>query len=399
MATETNHSIRILSIDIMRGLTLFLMLFVNDLYEPGVPFWLVHAKATEDRMGLADWVFPGFLFMVGLAIPFAFLSRRRKGDSDRRLLRHIVVRTLSLLLIGVFMVNIGRLNPDLTGMPRYSWAILAYLSFFLIWNHYPVDSPKKNWFLILKMLGVAGLALLASIYKAGTPQQPEWMHTSWWGILGLIGWGYLVAALAYLFTKGKLFATIGIWLAFIVLNMLSSSGRLGFLDPIKPIFGVIIDGNTPSIVLCGLVVGILLSRYQRNFRLLLYILIPLGLVVLLSGFMLRNWFILSKIQGTPSWAMVCNGISILLFTLLFYLIDQRKVLSAFAIFKPAGQNSLTTYLAPDILYYTIWSLGWPILVYKQDQLPWLAVSGSLLWAFAMIGFASLLWKLKIRLKL
>jgi hypothetical protein len=36
------NSKRILSIDIMRGLTLVLMLFVNDLYMPGVPAWLGH---------------------------------------------------------------------------------------------------------------------------------------------------------------------------------------------------------------------------------------------------------------------------------------------------------------------------------------------------------------------
>jgi heparan-alpha-glucosaminide N-acetyltransferase len=45
---------RISSIDIMRGLTLFLMLFVNDLYTPGVPKWLVHTSIEEDGMGLAD---------------------------------------------------------------------------------------------------------------------------------------------------------------------------------------------------------------------------------------------------------------------------------------------------------------------------------------------------------
>jgi heparan-alpha-glucosaminide N-acetyltransferase len=43
----------------MRGLTLVLMLFVNDLYMPGVPAWLGHRAADFDGMGLADWVFPG----------------------------------------------------------------------------------------------------------------------------------------------------------------------------------------------------------------------------------------------------------------------------------------------------------------------------------------------------
>jgi|GEM_PF-3977448 len=47
---------RILSIDIMRGLTLFLMLFVNDVFMPGVPKWIGHTEADVDGMGLADWV-------------------------------------------------------------------------------------------------------------------------------------------------------------------------------------------------------------------------------------------------------------------------------------------------------------------------------------------------------
>ena len=82
------ESNRINSIDIMRGLTLVLMLFVNDLHMPGVPAWLGHRDASFDGMGLADWVFPGFLFMVGMAIPFA-LGNRIKRERTHRQSRNI----------------------------------------------------------------------------------------------------------------------------------------------------------------------------------------------------------------------------------------------------------------------------------------------------------------------
>ncbi len=72
---------RILSIDIMRGFTLVLMLFVNDLYMPGVPSWLGHSKANFDGMGLADWVFPGFMFMVGMSIPYSIGNRIARGET------------------------------------------------------------------------------------------------------------------------------------------------------------------------------------------------------------------------------------------------------------------------------------------------------------------------------
>ena len=59
---KTQTPIRIAAIDIFRAGTMFLMIVVNDLWTlQGVPQWLEHAKASEDRMGLADWVFPGFL--------------------------------------------------------------------------------------------------------------------------------------------------------------------------------------------------------------------------------------------------------------------------------------------------------------------------------------------------
>lgn len=375
------------------------MLFVNDLFEPGVPKWLVHSKATEDAMGLADWVFPGFLFMVGLSIPFAFLSRRKKGDNNLDILKHILIRTLSLLLIGVFMVNISELNPALAGINKYLWAVLVYVSIFLIWNKYPDKSSYNVLFKLLKGIGILGLVLLAYIFKGGTEESPTWMTTGWWGILGLIGWGYFAGSISYLLTRGKLIGVVILWIGFIVLNILSELQLLGFLDPMKPYFGVLISGNTPSIVLCGLVVGMLLKDNKDDFKKLMQILLPFGLLVLFIGFIFRNWFIISKMQGTPTWAMICNGISILVFCLLFYVIDYLKIYKWSSIFKPAGQNSLTTYLAPDIIYYTVWGFGWNILIYKQEESALLAVGGSIIWAFAMIGFAALLSKINIRLKL
>src|SRR5665647_232853 len=190
MIDSKPKSNRILSIDIMRGLTLFLMLFVNDLFEPGVPAWLVHTKGNIDGMGLADWVFPGFLFMVGMAIPYAISSRMKNGETKIKVFLHIILRSASLLLIGVLMLNHGRLNSELSGIDGTLYAILMYVSIFLIWNKYPENTKLKKLFLGLKVLGVLILIILAVIFKAGEPGHATWMKTGWWGILGLIGWGY-----------------------------------------------------------------------------------------------------------------------------------------------------------------------------------------------------------------
>lgn len=388
---------RILTIDIMRGLTLFLMLFVNDLYAEGVPAWLCHRPANYDGMGLADWVFPGFLFMVGMAVPYAIQSRLRKGDSISRIIYHILVRTVSLLFIGVIMLNVDRVNPELTGLSGNLWAILVYVCIFLIWNLY--DKLKSNYTIVLKSVGVIGLIVLLAIFKAGTPENIEWIKTSWWGILGLIAWGYLVTSLVYLVFKESIIGTALVWLAFVGLNIFSQLGMLDFLNPIKPVFGVIVGGNVPSIVMAGLLFSLLLRRFKSNYQRFVIIGSALGGLFILLGYILRNWFIISKIMGTPSWAMLCNGISILVFIVLFILIDVLGKKNWANVFKPAGQNSLTTYLAPNILYYSIWLSGFPLFFYKHSAHSLVIIFGSIVWAFLMIGFAALLAKIGIRLKL
>jgi heparan-alpha-glucosaminide N-acetyltransferase len=399
MSTSKQPVSRVLSIDIMRGLTLFLMLFVNDLFEPGVPTWLLHAKADVDGMGLADWVFPGFLFMVGVSIPFAIHSRIQKGHLKAQIFGHIILRTLSLLLIGVFMLNTDRLNGELSGINGNLWAILVYVSIFLIWNKYPSNHRWHRLFLALKITGIAGLVVLAILFRAGEPGHVSWFETSWWGILGLIGWGYLVAASASLFLGDRLWTAIVLWLSFVVLNMLSQLGLLECLHLLNPVFGVIIDGNVPSIVLAGFVVSLILKHYSQNPAKAAGTIMLMGLFCLAAGFILRHWFIISKIQGTPSWAMICNGISMFIFSLLFLLIDIKGKSKWSAIFKPVGQNSLTTYLAPDVIYFICWGLSLPFFFYKQTNNPLLAVGGSLGWALAMVGFSALLSRINIRLKL
>ena len=72
---NTMFARRNVSIDMLRGLTMLLMVFVNDLWSVGgVPHFLEHFEAFEDGMGVADIVFPMFLFAMGMSIPYGALS-------------------------------------------------------------------------------------------------------------------------------------------------------------------------------------------------------------------------------------------------------------------------------------------------------------------------------------
>jgi len=392
-------TIRIASVDIMRGLTLVLMLFVNDLNMKVAPAWLGHMAADFDGMGLADWVFPGFLFIVGMAIPFALAGRINKGETISKLFLHILVRTLSLLTIGVLMLNTGRVNPETTGMGKDLWALLMYISVFLVWNDYPTGKGKVL-FMILRAAGVAALIFLVIIFRSGSADDPGWLITGWWGILGLIGWGYLVSSLIYLGTRDSITGTAIAVIFFLTVNILDASGVLGFIDPLRPALGIIIQGNVPLIVLTGMLAGVLIRRLKEsgNVR-IIAVFVALGIVSLTIGFILRNWFIISKIMATPSWGMVCSGISFLVFALIYWLADVKGMTKWAAFVRPAGKHSLTTYLAPDILYHAIWMSAVPVLIYKQSSEPLVVIIGSIAWALLMVGLTALLAKINIKLKL
>lgn len=394
------NSNRIFSIDIMRGLTLLLMLFVNDLNMDIAPKWLGHMKADFDGIGLADVVFPGFLFIVGLAIPFALLKRYSGGDPPVKIARHIFTRSLSLLIIGVLMLNTGRVNPELTGMSETVWSLLMYLAVFLFWNDYRNTETKFFTVTGLRLLALAIFVFLIFKFRSGRPENSGSLITGWWGILGLIGWGYLVSAFTYMLCRDSIPRTIGATLFFLFLNILSGLKMLEFLNPVKPYLGVIIEGNVPFIVLTGLTGGLILQRFSGNdYKKVILIFILSGVFCIGAAFLLRNWFIFSKIKATPSWGMLCNGISLLAFALIYWISDVKKKQSWALFVKPAGENSLTTYLAPDILYYIFWMTGLPVFFYKNSTEPMVVVAGSIIWALLMMGLTALLARINIRLKL
>jgi heparan-alpha-glucosaminide N-acetyltransferase len=391
---------RITSIDILRGITLILMLFVNDLFMQGVPSWLGHRPADFDGMGLADWVFPGFLFMVGMAIPFSIGKRISEGQNTFSIAKHIGIRTVSLLIIGVLMLNSERVNPEFTGIGKNLWTFLMYAGVFLIWNNYTKN--EKNFFTVegLKLAGIALLVFLVFRFRSGEFENNGSLITGWWGIPGLIGWGYLVAAFIYLAVRDSILNTVVALLFFLSFNILSSLDLLNSLNPVKPILGVVIEGNVPFIIISGMLTALILKKYStEDYRKVIVTIVTIGLVSIASGFVLRNWFIISKEQATPSWGLICSGISMIVFSLIYWITDIKKQIRWSAFIKPAGENSLTAYLIPGVIYSLIFMTGIPILIYKQSGSALIIIAGSVTWALLMVWLTAILVRFKISLKL
>lgn len=116
---------RIAAIDITRAITMFLMIFVNDLWSlHDIPKWLEHTAAKDDGMGLADTVFPAFLFIVGMSIPYAISNRIKKGDTLWQLVRHVTER-YSPAGNGPFLCE--RREPECRSYRYATWRMEHYL--------------------------------------------------------------------------------------------------------------------------------------------------------------------------------------------------------------------------------------------------------------------------------
>lgn len=198
------------AIDIFRGLTIAQMVCVNDFWAVhDVPHFLEHFATMEDGMGLSDFIYPMFLFAMGMSVPLAVERRFRKGFSFESTLRHILNRILALLLMGSFIVNT---EYGVAWNKGVFW-LLMVMGFFLVWNDY------REGFRPARYLRLAGIIILAALAIAYRSPGGGLFRASWWGILGQVGWMYLFAALAYLLCRKRWRLLAILWVAFCLVNI------------------------------------------------------------------------------------------------------------------------------------------------------------------------------------
>ena len=100
---------RVLSVAVLRGITIAFMILVN---APGDWDHLFRQldHAPWNGWTLTDLVFPTFLFLVGASIVFSLESRAAKGDCWKTLSRHVIVRSLKILLLEFVLVFFPRMH-------------------------------------------------------------------------------------------------------------------------------------------------------------------------------------------------------------------------------------------------------------------------------------------------
>ena len=391
---------RIATIDILRALTMVLMIFVNDLGSlRNIPLWLEHVEPGVDGIGLADIVFPAFLFIVGLSLPYAIDNRRKKGDTDWQLVQHVVARTFALLVMGVFLVNGETRNDEAMGFPPYLWNPLCCISFILIWNVYPKNASRPLVY-TAKAIGIINLIILAYSYRGeGQNGEITTFAPKWWGILGLIGWSYLAAGLVTIFSKNNFTAVLSAWIFFAVLSMLYHAHIIPREGLISYIPNAILGGTLAGLSLGGVLTTLMFRHLRKkndNVKLILTLLGFAGVLVVLSV-LTRPYWKLAKLGATPAWLFLCSAFTIIGFVVVYWISDVKRKANWFNFIKPAGTDTLLCYLIPYFLYaiFRAVHLQWPEFIITGG----VGLLKSLAIALLCVYITGLLNKVGVKLKL
>ncbi|MEO8765662.1 MAG: DUF5009 domain-containing protein [Ginsengibacter sp.] len=394
-----NTSLRVSSIDILRAITMLLMIFVNDLWSlKEIPVWLEHTAGSADGMGLADTVFPAFLFIAGMSIPLSVQHRRQKGDDTSTIVWHIIGRSFALLVMGLFLVNGGHINETASGIGQLAWNMICCTAFVLLWNTWP--KGLNVWLLrSIKLVAIIALCILAWIYRGGQDEKIHGFATYWWGILGLIGWAYLITALVYVLSRNNFYISLIAWILFLGICIASHAGLIPAHSLGSKMIAPFGDGAMPAFTMGGTLTTLLLLHFRKRNETgkMIAVFLTLALVLFLAGVYARGFWGISKIRATPAWVLICSAITITVFLPVYWLTDKKGKTNWFRIILPAGNNTLLCYLLPYFAY--------AIFVMLHLYLPGVLLTGnigllkSFLFALLIVITTGWLGKLGLKLKL
>ncbi len=459
---------RIASVNVFRGLTMLLMLFVNDINDYGVkhaPWFLYHMDEITvkrlyrvdepwpengtlppevdantlpkglanrlttgkiDFMTVPDVIFPIFLFIVGLSIPIALERRIALGDSTFKLCGHVVLRSLEMIVIGLCMMNMGGAAP-VNGMSGNWWRLLLFPSMILLWNRYPRAQGAMRWlFSALRLVGAGMLIYLLVIFRQ---DGNTWLSPGWWGIIGLIGWAYLLSALVWLAARDLPVAVMGGLALLIAFRLGSSAIVIQHADGSAIIFyewwrntfhGWLIDPGSlaglSTMVFAGMAIATLFrpaSLIQTPRSRIAWILVfAAGFAA--AAFLVRPILGLGIVKGpaTPAYCLYTTSIACTIYALLYWLVDLRKVSRWTALVAPAGSNTLLMYMLPWIVVFSLAMFGidysnnltfslrrFGIDYSHQLCEGWWGVGRAAVMAVCLLGVTALLTRCRIRLQL
>lgn len=352
---------RLVSLDVLRGLTIILMTIVNNpgdwgnVYAP-----LLHAEWHGCTP--TDLVFPTFLFIVGVSVVLATPQR----SWDKGVLQKIVTRTLRIFCLGLFSGFFNKIQFfGLEGLPllgvRLMITAIIVVALFSDYDRNRQFIAAVFIFIIMMVLAFGGFEAFKNVRLPGVLQRISvvyfivsllYLRTSWktqaavavvllmgyWAIMTLIpvpGIGAanldkgtnLAAWLDNLLLPGHLWASSKTW------------DPEGILSTIPAI----------GTGIAGLLTGTLLKRDFSKSQKVSYLLIA-GISGILIGWLWHFVFPVNKALWTSSFVLYAGGWALLCLGILYYIIDVKGYSGWTTFFVIFGVNPMVVFFFSGMIF-------------------------------------------------
>ena len=334
---------RLVSLDVLRGVTIAFMIMVNDTGGRGA--WAQMQHAAWNGFTATDLVFPTFLFVVGVSIVFAFQARLARGMTRAKLAWHTAARAGILILFGIVVNNFPYFH--LEHMRFYGVLQRIAICYLIVGLFYLWDArvSTKIVALVVVLAGYWILVRWVPVPDAGVPGRD---------VPFLDKDQNIVAWVDRQLMPGHLYE-----------DWPTHDAR----DP----EGLLSDIPALGTTLIGLLTGLWL-RTGHSVKAKVLGLATGALASLALGYLWSIWFPLNKKMWTSSYVLVAAGWSLAIFALFYWAIDfhgwckkgwSRGLAWPWLVF---GSNAIVAYLISELLGTVIGLIHFPVDGSETDAL-------------------------------
>ena len=368
--TQNQTSERLESLDVLRGFDMFWIIgggsLIVSLFKDSGIEWL---KPIAEQLRHVKWegfrfedlIFPLFMFISGVAIPYSVLAKAEKGVKRSSLFVKIIRRGLILVVLG--LIYNGALKTGFKDL-RFAGVLaqigLAYMFAAIIFLY------ARTW--KIRLLWLSGILAFITILQLFVP---------------VPGYG------------AGLLDPVGGMNAWIDRLLLPGEFYGDTYDP----EGILCIVSAITVTLAGGFAGSILRDGKPANKRKTLILFGIGASLILVALLLSPVYPIIKNAWTVPFNMLTAGISFLLLGLFYFVIDVLKWTSGITapigfFFKVIGMNSITIYMATKLIYFNHTSgqlFGWLGAHWGK----WVLILGVIILEWLLLYF---LYKKKIFLK-
>jgi predicted acyltransferase len=334
---------RLISLDAYRGFIMLAMAsgglgFPAMVQKPEFadsPLWQALAFQFDHVpwVGCSFWdlIQPSFMFMVGVALPYSYASRKARGDSEPRILVHAALRAVVLILLGVFLASNGARQPNFIFTNVLAQIGLGYVFLYFLLG----KGPR------VQGVTVAGILVGYWLLFVATPLPPAGFAYEAVGLPR--DWPHLQGFFAHWEKNANFAAYFDVWF----LNLFPRSRPFAFSEGGYATLNFVTSLAT---MILGLTAGELLRRPSLAPRQKFWRLALTGVVLLLAGALLGETLCpIVKRIWTPSWVLYSAGWTYLMLAAFYGAIDVRGWRGWEFPLTVVGMNSIAMYCMSQLL--------------------------------------------------